>query len=403
MGFGEAEEDKDIEISIFDIVDGFGGDYTKIFIWLLKYLTNDPINGEIPIDQVNFESINDILLTLPSSIYNAVNAHEIEKIDALDTIFKKLHNKLHKELLLKNILLIILTSNANCTYGYDNGFNGALNMAENMIAKSLVDDLLGIDEDETPLFDLFERSNDGIVDVPTNAGVAVSQSLQVGDDSEDNILTLTDSINALPDETETDERDEFSVGFILGSCMASAETNIKKNMLYKPTYEYGPMAVADIRDWLDSLPAPKININKKLLQHKIFERKCSDVFGVLNYIVNKIEKRMIELEQTRSIEEEKNIGRRTQLILETEGDIIEIERRYQDQKRHEMRLRSAQVRAGSKKNKKYTRKIKKSRISSQKLNSRRKYKHKTTSKQTRKRIYEKSSNSKQRRTRKIRK
>jgi hypothetical protein len=97
------------------------------------------------------------------------------------------------------------------------------------------------------------------------------------------------------------------------------------------------------------------------------------------------------------------------------SDVVLGPRRYRQQSipvQHSIQtkigeLMTASASAGGKKiskqNKKYTRKIKKSRSSSQKLNSRRKYKRKTSSKQSQKRIYEKSSNSKQRRTRKIRK
>jgi hypothetical protein len=159
-----------------------------------------------------------------------------------------------------------------------------------------------------------------------------------------------------------------------------------------------------------------IGQEKQKLQSKILERKCSLVFEVFNYIVSELDKKInIILLRSRTAAAKKQ--ELSKLLPKSVGssDVVLGPRRYRQQSipvQHSIQtkigeLMTASASAGGKKiskqNKKYTRKIKKSRSSSQKLNSRRKYKRKTSSKQSQKRIYEKSSNSKQRRTRKIRK
>jgi hypothetical protein len=138
-------DENDFLINILDPLESFNSHYIKIIIWLLKYLLDDPLNNsddsntcEIPIKEVgfNFKNIHDILSSLPTGIFSAFLSHQMEMLDSFEKQIKMLYPN-DKQILFKNIILLVLISNANCTFGYDNGFGGALNMVEMMIAKQI--------------------------------------------------------------------------------------------------------------------------------------------------------------------------------------------------------------------------------------------------------------------------
>jgi hypothetical protein len=394
---------REITISILDILSLFGAHFVKIFFWLLIYLTDDNKVDPPEISKTLFgeEDLRNILETLPSDILYTIQTHV--DISTFYYICDNFPTTSITSLIKKNILLVIIVCNGNCTYGYDNGFIGAKNMIEKRFADEISEHLLKLaeEEDEEEAEEDEEKKEEEMKgeeeeEEPGKEQESISKQIfdpiikRIKMEAKERLERLNPLLKELNSEKEIQPDNVSEEFFNRIRCHRSFIKQRNKYVLYKPTIKKCTYNDQSSEYAIDSHL-------KSELQYNILVTKCYIILEQINSIVYEFERQ--NLVETRSFYENVT-SNATQAIFDNGDDdrIWEKQQKFLRERAHIMN-----VYAGSKKNKKYTRKIKKSRSSSQKLNSRRKYKRKISSKQSRKRIYEKSSNSKQRRTRKIRK